>query len=249
MTIYGSGDFTPVWDPDAQTVTYSLPVAATLDAQGRMMEVVPGTRTSVVFGVTSILDNRWRISSLDDGIVISEANFALVYRPVEIAFASQDLEVAVPDLRWLPRRNIATYTTLALLGGPSPWLEDAVVTGIGIAAGLDVDAVPVEDGRATVALGAEQCGHRRRSRARGGAVRPDAGSPRRCHGGGGHRRRFAAGRGWSITLGRPPVPSPSAVVVVDGRVGAWDGDRLVSRRVERGATSRGGDGHRTRVGW
>ncbi len=227
VTIYGTGDFTPVSNDEAHTVTYSLPVVATLDAGGRMTEAAPGTRTDVTFGVTSVAASRWRISSLDDGIVISEANFALVYRPVVLAFGSRDGEVIVPDLRWLPRNNIATYATHALISGPSDWLRDAVETGLAPTASLEVEAVPVSNGQAVVALASgsassasdrslalEELTHTLK-------LLPDITGVLVTVGG------LPIGGDGSVTLREAPVPSSSAAAIVEGRIGVWAGDQAL----------------------
>jgi len=227
VTIYGAGDFTPVWDDQSLTVTYSFPVVATLDDQGRMTEAPSGTRTAVTFGVTSVLGSRWRISSLDDGIIISEANFRLVYRPVVLDFASRDGDVIVPDLRWLPRNNIATFATLALISGPSAWLDDAVETGFAPTASLEVVAVPLSDGRATVALAS---GSVVSAADRSLALEeitytlealPEVRDVVVTVGG------LPIGGDGSVSLSEAPVPSLEAAAIVSGRIGVWAGDQVL----------------------
>lgn len=223
ITVYGSSDFTPIWDEDAQTVTLSIPVAATVDPQGRMTECEEGTQATMTFGVVEINPGQWRITSLDDGIILSEASFSLVFRPVDLVFASHD-NVIVPDLRWLPRKNTATYATLDLVGGPAPWLEDAVLTGLKPTAELAVNAVPVTNGVAEVDLGEGSTGGvAERSLAFEQIARtltslPDVidvavsvgGLPIEGDGG--------------VSLVDAPVPSSQAVVVFDDRLGVWDGE-------------------------
>ena len=227
VTVYGTGDFTPVWDETASTVTYSLPLAATISADGQMTEYEAGTRATVTFGVTNVLPGRWRISSLDDGIVISEAGLALVFRSVALTFSSRDGQVAVPDLRWLPRRNIATRATLALIDGPSLWLKDAVQTGLAPTAKLVVDAVPIEAGQADVALSTGSVGSATERALALEQIRhtllalPDVSGVDVTVGG----LSISADEGGALS--DPPVPSSVAAVVADGRLGMWDGERLV----------------------
>jgi hypothetical protein len=227
VTIYGSGDFTSVWDEEAQTVTYSLPVVATLDAAGRMTEAAPGTRSALTFGVTPLSSSRWRISSLSDGIVISEANFALVYRPVVLPFASRDGGVIVPDLRWLPRTNIATYATLSLINGPSAWLRDAVETGLQPTASLEVDTVRIEDALASVALASGSsisAGERSLAQEQFEYLLeslPDIDDVSVTVGG------LPLGGDGSVNLVEAPVPEPRAAAIVAGRIGIWAGDEMM----------------------
>jgi hypothetical protein len=90
VTVFGSGDFTPVWNEGAQTVTYSLPVIATIDATGIFTEVDPGTPQDITFAMAQEATGKWRISGIDSGIVLAGAHFDDLFRPVEVAFASAD---------------------------------------------------------------------------------------------------------------------------------------------------------------
>ncbi|MBN2176663.1 MAG: hypothetical protein JW722_03295 [Demequinaceae bacterium] len=226
VTIYGTGDLDAVFDPEKQTVSVSFPLAATVDVEGRMTEYEEGTSTTVTFGVTEPISGRWRISSLDDGIVISQASFDLVFRPVALAFGSRDGDVVVPELRWLPRRNIATHATLALIGGPSAWLEDAVVTGLSPTAELVVQAVPIDEGQADIALTEGSTGSlAERSLALEQILHtllplPDVAGVNVTVG------ALPIGGDGSVSLEAPPVPSSRAAVVTEGRLGVWDGEGL-----------------------
>lgn len=225
ITVYGSGDITSDWDENAQTITLSLPLVATVDRLGRLTEYKGGTRITVVFEVVETLPGHWRISGLDDGIILSEASFSLVFRPVDLVFASHD-GVIVPDLRWLPRKNTATYATLALIGGPQSWLADAVLTGLKPTAELTVTAVPVSDGIAEVVLGEGSTG--------GGAERslaleqishtllalPDVTDVDVTVGG------LPIGGDGSVSLAAAPVPPAQAVVFLGDRFGVWDGEGI-----------------------
>ena len=117
VTIFSNTDITAVWDEDDGTVTYSIPVAATVDETGRMTEVEPGTREPFVFTVTRSVFEQWRIARLDDGILVSEANFNALYRPVVLTYVGSDGEVIVPDVRWLPEENVVTHAASALIRG------------------------------------------------------------------------------------------------------------------------------------
>ncbi len=240
VTIYGTGDFTSVWDEEASTVTYSLPLAATVSADGQMTEYEAGTRATVIFEVYNVSSGRWRISSLDDGILISEAGLALVFRPVILTFGSRDGQVAVSDLRWFPRRNIATHATLALINGPSHWLKDAVQTGLAPTAKLVVDAVPVEGGQADVALSTGSVGSATESTLALEQIQrtllalPDVAGVNVTVGG------LTMGMDPGGTLSDPPVPSSKAAVIIDGRLGVWDGEQIL---VPDGAGRLPGDSH------
>lgn len=226
VTVFGSGDFTPVWNEAAQTVTYSLPVIATIDATGVFTEVDPGTPQDIVFGMTQDATGRWRISGIDGGIVLAGAHFDDLFRPVEIAFASADGRFVVPDLRWVPRSNSATFAANALLGGPSAWLADAVQTGIPLTGALALQAIPITDGRAVVALDSGAGGNdAQRALARLQFAKtltqlPDVTSVEVTIGG------LAIDSDATPRLDDAPIPGTAAVAFVNGRLGIWDDDAL-----------------------
>lgn len=160
------------WDPRARTVVYqgggpdivrqddgnvlvTVPVAATIDAGGRLAEAAPSTREEVAFELTRNGEGQWRISALEDGALLSSPTFEQFFRRTPLYFATTDLEYLVPDVRWFAARNQATAAVEALLAGPSPWLRDAVLTGVPDGARLSTTAVTVERGVAQVDLSVE----------------------------------------------------------------------------------------------
>lgn len=241
VTIFDSRQVTPTVNEETLIVTYSLPVAAMLDDSGVMTESAPEVRQDHDFHVVLTESGEFRIAELDDGIIISEANFARSYRQVELAFASTDIAYVVPDLRWFPsNEQIATAAARELIEGPVPWLADAVVTGFPATSSLAVDAVVVQDGIAHVPL------------APGSAGNPD-------------ERALAAEQmtltlarqiasiasanttvgGVSLTsqaepwLTRTLVPEQVAVVAAGGRLGVWDGTTITVTPDEMGALPEG----------
>ena len=84
---------------------------------------------------------------------MSEPIFDSVYRAAPLYFLTPDRGSLVPEVRWFPARNTATYAVRELLEGPSPWLRDAVRTGFPEGTRLAVESVPVDsDGTADVDL-------------------------------------------------------------------------------------------------
>ena len=141
---------------DDGSVLVSVPVTATVDDQGRYTEAVPGSIEEVVLEVAQDLSGQWRISALEDGVVMASTNFMPVFRATPVYFASTDRTQLVPDLRWFPSEAIATSAVTALLDGPSPWLRDAVVSGAPEGVALSTAAVTVGPDRvATMDLTAE----------------------------------------------------------------------------------------------
>jgi hypothetical protein len=226
VTVFGSGDFTPVWDEIASTVTYSLPVIATVDGSGVFTAADPGVPQDIVFAMSQDATGRWRISGIESGIVLAEAHFDALYRSVPLVFASMDSQFFVPELRWFPRRSVATFAAAALLAGPSPWLADGVKTGIPVTAGLSLPAVPITDGIAAVTLDSEAGGtstERLLARLQFEqtlAGLPDVSSITMTIGG------LLVEDDGSLTLADAPIPQSTAVAFVDGRLGAWSPDGL-----------------------
>jgi Lipoprotein LpqB beta-propeller domain/Sporulation and spore germination len=168
---YLAGDARGTWRPRERVVVYptssipeitlvsdtqvqvKLTVAARIDANGQYSEAVPGAQESLVFDLVEDSSKQWRISVLDDGVVLSAPSFEQVYRSAAIYFLSPDKTYLVPDVRWFPVRNLATSVMQALLAGPSPWLRDGVRTAVPDGVELTPGAVPIAaDGTAAVGL-------------------------------------------------------------------------------------------------
>jgi len=153
VTVFDSRQVVPNFDETTGTFTYAVPVAARVDAAGVLTEATPDENRTLEFALTTDGDGNSRIASLDDGIVMSAADFTRYFRPIKLMFASADLVTLVPEVRWFPNNDqIATAAARELVRGSSPWLTDAVRTGFPPGSALNVDAVVVEDGIATVAL-------------------------------------------------------------------------------------------------
>lgn len=168
---YLSGETATTWNPRDRVVVYPtasspviklvddtqvqvhLPVAARINADGQYAQAGPDAQESLVFDLVQDSSGQWRISGLDDGVVLSEPNFELVYRSTSLYFLSLDAQYLVPETRWFPVRNLATSIVRALLAGPSDWLRDGVRTAVQEGTTLTPDAVRVDrDGTAQVGL-------------------------------------------------------------------------------------------------
>ena len=208
----------------SDTFTYKVPVAARVDANGVLVEASPNEQTTLKFGVTTDAEGNSRISSLENGIVMSAADFARYYRAVKLLFVSKDNATIVPELRWFPSNDqIATATARELVKGPSQWLADAVNTGFPPGSSLNVDAVVVANGVATVTLAAGSAGD--------AAQRSLAGEQLRLT-----LIQLPAVQKVVTTVGALPLagdssatpqvatlPDPRAAVIAGGRLGMWDG--------------------------
>lgn len=162
--VYGTAPEVTLFDPsgaalpeagaEAETVTARVvvPVVATIDADGRYVPAPAGTTEQVELGIQKV-SGQWRIGQVADEVLVDSSEFDLVYRGYELFFLDPTGTFLVPETRWFPDRpSTATALVTQLLAGPSQWLSAAVTTAFPAGTGLDLDAVPVEEGTAQVDL-------------------------------------------------------------------------------------------------
>jgi len=154
------------WDPSARVLVYPLlgggpeitigadggaivdvPVQGFLDSNGVYNEAPAGAHEQLQLTLSQTIDDQWRIDGLDDVVLVSASDFENEYREVPVYFVSIDGTQLVPDIRWLPGSKIAIYAVRALLGGPSAWLRDAVVTGVPDGSRLGPQSVSISEDR------------------------------------------------------------------------------------------------------
>jgi hypothetical protein len=153
VVVYSTAENLDFENPQETQVGVALPVVATVDADGRYTESPPGAEQDAVFDLVQDAQGQWRITALDNGVPMSQPIFDSVYRATSLYFLTPAADVLVPEVRWFPERNTATYAVRALLNGASPWLRDAVRTAFPEGTELAVESVPVDaDGTATVDL-------------------------------------------------------------------------------------------------
>ncbi|WP_296667566.1 LpqB family beta-propeller domain-containing protein [Demequina sp.] len=226
ITVFDSGALTPDYDEAAGRVSYAVPVAAWIDDAGRLVEAEADTQTQLEFRVEQNAASQWRIASLDDGSLLAEATFNRTFLPVSLVFAALDGVTAVPELRWLPQNNVATWAARELVAGPSPWLSNAVLTGFPAGSALAVDSVVVTDGVAQVQLASlSNATADERLLAEQQLSLTLKALP-------GIREVSVTTAGVPLvsepadTLVREPVPENLAAAFVGGRLGMWDGGEL-----------------------
>lgn len=224
--VYDSSEITPDYDADSSVVTYQVPVVAVLDESGRLTETAEDVREELEFSLIQDGRGQWRISGLDDGVLISEAFLTSYYRPVELVFASEDMTTVVPEVRWFPNNALPSVVTRELMAGPSPWLADAVVTGFPVTASLEVSSVVVTEGVAAVPLTAESVDSLTSRSLVEQQLRltltslPSVTDVLVTVGG------LPIGGDDSVQLTRASVPDQNAVAFVGDRLGLWDGEQL-----------------------
>ncbi|PKQ25481.1 MAG: hypothetical protein CVT64_09765 [Actinobacteria bacterium HGW-Actinobacteria-4] len=227
VVVYDAGALTPDYDEAAGVLRYRVPVVAVIDSSGRMSEAAEGDRETVEFWVSQGSDEQWRISGLDNGVLVQETYLTSWFRPVELVFASKDSAMVVPELRWLPNNSIASLAARELLEGPSPWLADAVRTGFPPGASLEVDSVVVANTVASVPLSVESAGSPAERSLAEEQLRltltslPAVTDVEVTVGG------LPIGGVGAVALARAPSPDENAAALVADRLGWWNGSQLL----------------------
>ncbi|ROS78516.1 LpqB family beta-propeller domain-containing protein [Cellulomonas sp. PhB143] len=140
-------------DTGKTTVTGTVSVVGTIDADGVYTEVSDGTTQDLSFGLVQDPDGRWRIDDAEDGLFIQSGLLDVFYQQTTLYFPTPDRTYFVSDERWFPKSaRWQTDAVSAVLDGPAEWLQDSVVTVAPPGTTLALQTVPVSDGVATVNL-------------------------------------------------------------------------------------------------
>lgn len=136
-------------------VEVELNVIGTLDAHGLYTPAeTDGGTTTLTFQMAQS-GGQWRIARLDDGVVVSLADFEQVFRQVSVYQIDAAGRHLVPDVRWLSWRNWRTQAVREVLAGGAAWLGGAVQDVNKEKVTLAVDSVPMTDGMPQVQLSGE----------------------------------------------------------------------------------------------
>jgi hypothetical protein len=132
---------------------YVIPVVASVDDFGRYAVSPAATAQTLEFTFSREAD-QWRIASLPDGIVLTEAAFAEAFASYRLYYFSPGYRELVPDIRWFATRGeVPAKIVRALLQPPSFWLDQgATVSAFPEGSQLALSPIPVTDGVARVDL-------------------------------------------------------------------------------------------------
>ena len=151
-TVVYSGD-PQVLAGSIDTVVVEVPEVATVDGAGRYTESASqATARQMHFTLQQDANSQWRISELEDGVLMSLPSFLDSHRQVRIYFATRDQGELLPELRWFPAQNLVVSTATALFNGASPWLRDGVTTGIPAGTRLSPAGITLSAGILTLEL-------------------------------------------------------------------------------------------------
>lgn len=140
----------------ADNFVLTFDTVSTVDSTGVLTPQKESTSQSLEMKLVQV-DGQWRISSAPDGLVLTEATFQALYSPFSLYFYDTTFTYGVPDVRWLASRSARTPTAIvqAMLAGPAPYLQGAVVSAFPSGITLERDSVPVNNGLAKVGLTAQ----------------------------------------------------------------------------------------------
>ncbi len=137
---------------EANSLTFAGPEVGTIDSQGHYQATVTASTLLESYSVIRV-NGEWRISSLADGVALSESDVARAFRQLNVYFLTPSKRTLVPDPVYLPvNLGISTALTQALLAGPTRWLAPAVTSAIPPDASLVAGSVPIQQGVAQVDL-------------------------------------------------------------------------------------------------
>lgn len=142
---------------DSDTVEVSADEVARLSPDGHYEEQEPGTRVTMVLGLTKV-GGEWRIElpSGGFGLWLDTDQFERTYTNQLIYYVTKTGRDLVPDSRWFPiGSRLPTTLARAQLSRVPAYLDGAVFTAVPAGTSLGVSAVPVENGQAQVNLSSQ----------------------------------------------------------------------------------------------
>jgi hypothetical protein len=132
------------------TVDYAVSTNSSVDALGVYSQQGTDSTQTLSYTFTKVA-GQWRINDLPDGIVLSRTSFENFFNPYPIYFFDPDYRYLVPDVRWFPTGStVQDRIVIALLAGPSDWLQQGVVASAFPPGVLRGSPVVVRNSSATV---------------------------------------------------------------------------------------------------
>lgn len=139
-------------DTDTVEVVVRATTIATLDSVGAYTEV--GDPRELGYRFTLVKSGgEWRISALDNGVLVPANLFANQYRATRLYFPAEGHPTnLVPDLRWFRRNSWRTVAVQEVLAGPPEWLQGATQSLVPEGTQLASQSVQDSDGEEAVAI-------------------------------------------------------------------------------------------------
>ena len=149
ITLFAS-DVYPQFAAQGNTITMSVPLKGTVSKDGVLHEAQDGRPLTVRFTFERDADGQWRIASLPAGLLLARNAFTGAYSRRNVYFLAPDLSGLVPDVRWVPNVNSASFLIELLLEGPSEELARSVASVFPTGSTLQSHTVTVQEGQAQV---------------------------------------------------------------------------------------------------
>lgn len=126
------------------TVTGEAQVVATLDQSGAYTELPAPSDVEVSYELTRGADDEWRISGMDDGLIVLQNFLSYAFHRTTLYYPTPDRQWWVPEVRWFPEQSWRTTATQQILAGPPSALSQSVVSVVPEGTALAIDAVTVD---------------------------------------------------------------------------------------------------------
>jgi len=127
-------------------------ITASIDAYGSYRTAARGAQRKLVYRFEQQA-GQWRLDEAPNLTMLLKPNFMVLFKPYSLYFFDSNRNYLVPDVRWFPSRtSTATRLASALLQGPQEWLKPALAPAPEIGVELNIDAVPITNGEASVDL-------------------------------------------------------------------------------------------------
>lgn len=145
---------------EQNSLTIGADKIGTISDLGRFQSGDPGAQISTSFDLEQNSGNQWRISNLNDGILLSSGDVDRSFRSFPIYFFNTGLTSLVTDNLLVPVSNSGAATSLvrSLLDGPSPYLSPVATSAFPVGTTLSYGSVPILNGIAQVDLSKEVLG-------------------------------------------------------------------------------------------
>lgn len=145
---------------EQNSLTVGADKIGTISDLGRFQSGDPGAQISKSFDLEQDSGNQWRISNLNDGILLSRGDVDRSFRSFPIYFFNTGLTSLVTDNLLVPVSNSGAATSLvrSLLDGPSPYLSPVATSAFPVGTTLTYGSVPILNGIAQVDLSKEVLG-------------------------------------------------------------------------------------------
>jgi len=145
---------------DSTNLTVGANKLGTISDTGKYQSGDPGGQITKSFELAKDSGGQWRISNLNDGILLSSGDVDRSFRSFPIYFFNTELTSLITDSLLVPVSNSGAATSLvrSLLEGPSAYLSPVAKSAFPVGTTLTYGSVPILNGIAQVDLSKEILG-------------------------------------------------------------------------------------------